>query len=300
MAKGSEEPKSWFARTKERLQNTHRLIIMNDETFEEVGSYRLTLLNVYILLSTLIVITAVAVTVSIAYTPLKRYIPGYSGGGNNDRELYQVMRQMDDMEKQLKAHQTYAESVRRMLVGDVQTAKDVPQSKEITQDSSMVEVGRIPVDDQLRNEVAISEIGSAARNSRTTNLAPRDTPLEQLFFSPPVSGEISMSFLPDKKHYGVDILAPKNTAIKAAMDGYVFLSDWVQETGYTIGIQHANNVITFYKHNSALLKSVGSFVRSGEAVAIIGNTGTLSSGPHLHFALWHKGMPVDPTIYVNF
>lgn len=300
MATGSEEQKSWFARTKERLQNTHRLIIMNDETFEEIGSYRLTLLNVYILLSTIIVITAVAVTVSIAYTPLKRYIPGYSGGGNNDRELYQVMRQMEDMEKQLKAHQTYAESVRRMLVGDVQTAKDVPQSKEITQDSSMVEVGRIPVDDQLRNEVAISEIGSAARNSRTTNLSPRDTPLEQLFFSPPVSGEISMAFLPDKKHYGVDILAPKNTAIKAAMDGYVFLSDWVQETGYTIGIQHANNVITFYKHNSALLKSVGSFVRSGEAVAIIGNTGTLSSGPHLHFELWHKGMPVDPTIYVNF
>lgn len=300
MSKGSEQAQSWWTRTKERLQNTYRLVIMNDETFQEVAYYRLTLLNVYIMLSTLIVLTAVLVTISIAYTPLKRYIPGYVGGGSNDSELYKLYQEVQDLEKELAAQRTYSESFRKMLVQDVQTVDEVPPAKDFLQDSSMVEVGKLEEDQQLRQEVEITEIGAIAKNTRTTNLSPRDIPLEQMYFSPPVTGEISAAFMADKKHYGVDILAPKNTAIKAAMDGYVFFSDWTQETGYTIGIQHTNNTITFYKHNSALLKTVGSFVRSGEAVAIIGNTGTLSSGPHLHFELWNKGIPVDPTEYITF
>lgn len=300
MSKRSEQVKSWWAQTVERLQNTYRLVIMNNDTFEEVGSYRLTLLNVYILLSTLIVVTAVLVTVSIAYTPLKRYIPGYSGNTSSDLKIYELSRQVDKMEKELEATRTYSESFRKMLVGEAEKEKDVPPAKDFLKDSSMVEIGRAEEDGQLRQEVEIAEIGAIAKNTRTTNLSPRDIPLEQMFFSPPVTGEISAAFAVDKKHYGVDILAPKNTAIKSAMDGYVFFSDWTQETGYTIGIQHTNNIITFYKHNSALLKSVGSFVRSGEAVAIIGNTGTLSSGPHLHFELWHKGIPIDPTEFITF
>jgi len=300
MSKISERFRSWFTHTKERLQNTYRLVIMNDETFAEVGSYRLTLLNVYIAMSTIIVIIAVAVAVSIAYTPLKRYIPGFTGNSSSDQEIYELYRQVESMEKELEAHRTYAESVRKMLVGDVETAEDVPQATNLVQDSSMEEIGRVAEDNQLRKEVEIAEIGSKAKSGRATNFSPRDVPLEQLFFSPPVTGEISAAFEIDKKHYGVDVLAPKNTAIKAVMDGYIILSDWTQETGYTIGIQHANNIITFYKHNSALLKSVGSFVRSGEAVAIIGNTGTLSSGPHLHFELWHKGIPVNPAEYISF
>ncbi len=300
MSKRSEQVKSWWVQTVERLQNTYRLVIMNNDTFEEVGSYRLTLLNVYILLSTLIVVTAVLVTVSIAYTPLKRYIPGYSGNTSSDLKINELSRQVDKMEKELEATRTYSESFRKMLVGEAEKEKDVTPVKDFLKDSSMVEIGRAEEDGQLRQEVEIAEIGTIAKNTRTTNLSPRDIPLEQMFFSPPVTGEISAAFAVDKKHYGVDILAPKNTAIKAAMDGYVLFSDWTQETGYTIGIQHINNIITFYKHNSVLLKSAGSFVRSGEAVAIIGNTGTLSSGPHLHFELWHKGIPIDPTEFITF
>ena len=106
--------------------------------------------------------------------------------------------------------------------------------------------------------------------------------------------------MPDQDHNGLDILAPKNTPIKAVMDGVVILSDWTLETGNTIGIMHDNQVMSFYKHNSSLLKKNGAIVRAGEAIAIIGNTGTLSSGPHLHFELWYKGKPVDPSRYINF
>lgn len=299
MSKG-EQIKGWFGRTKERIQNTYRLVVMNDETFEEVGSYRLTLLNVYILLSTIIVVTAVLVTLAIAYTPLRRYVPGYAGNTQADQQIYNLSQEVERMEKELNAQQRYTDNFKRMLVGDVETIDDVPKNKDIVQDSTMEEVGRSETDEQLRQEVQMEEIGSIAKNGRMTNFSPRDTPLEQLFFTAPISGEISAAFNPDRKHYGLDVLAPKNTAVKAAMDGYIFFSDWTQETGYTIGIQHTNNIITFYKHNSTLLKRVGSFVRSGEAVAIIGNTGELTNGPHLHFELWHKGIPVDPAEYISF
>jgi murein DD-endopeptidase MepM/ murein hydrolase activator NlpD len=106
--------------------------------------------------------------------------------------------------------------------------------------------------------------------------------------------------MPEKRHFGIDILAPRNTPIKSALDGWVVQSDWTLETGNTIGIQHENNIITFYKHNSVLLKKVGSYVKAGEAVAIIGNTGEMTDGPHLHFELWYKGNPVDPADYINF
>ena len=121
-----------------------------------------------------------------------------------------------------------------------------------------------------------------------------------LYFIPPVSGEISLTLNPENSHLGLDVNAPNNTPIKAVLDGYIIYSGWTLETGNTIGIQHENNMISFYKHNSELLKKTGAFVNAGEAIAIIGNTGTLSTGPHLHFELWIKGKPADPEKYIHF
>lgn len=291
--------KTWV----ERLKHTYRLVIMNNETFEEKGSYRITLLNVYILLSTLFVVMFALVFLAVAFTPIKRYLPGYVTE-SNEGKLREMAREVERLEKELQAYELYANNVRKILVGDVQTENDIDQTveEEINPevDSAFAEVSASEVDRQLRQEVELEEIGIVAQQARKTNLSPQDLPLEQMYFMTPVSGEISAAFMPDNKHFGVDVLAAKNTAIKAAMDGYVFISDWTLETGNTIGIQHANNLITFYKHNSALLKKAGSYVKAGEAIAIIGNTGTLSDGPHLHFELWHKGKPVDPTHYIKF
>lgn len=279
------------------MKHTYRLVVMNNETFEEVGSYRLTLLNVYIFVSTLLVLLAFLVVLAVAFTPLKRYIPGYGEGGDNREEVEQLYREVKKMEKQLAAQEKYATNFHRVLVGDVETAEDVIKSDP---GDTVSEVQRSREEEQLRQEMELQKVGMAAQRSRAANFSPREAPLEQMYFNSPVRGEISAGFMPDKNHFGVDVLASKNTAIQAAMDGYIFFSDWTLETGNTIGIQHANNIITFYKHNSALLKKVGNFVKAGEAVAIIGNTGTLSDGPHLHFELWHKGNPVDPTDYIKF
>lgn len=271
---------------------------MNDDTFEEVSSYRLSLLNVYVLLSSLLVVMAIVVWVLIAATPLKRYLPGY-GSIQQDSEIQELYLQMDEMEKELAAHRRYSENFRKILVGDVEKEEDIPEQTEEKEDT-ITEIPRAPILDQLQREAARSEVGEVLQEGRSTNLSPRDVPLEQMFFTPPLRGTVSAEYAADIEHYGVDILAPKNTAVQAAMDGYVFLSDWTLETGNSIGIQHANNTITFYKHNSSLLKSTGSYVKAGEAVAIIGNTGTLSNGPHLHFELWYKGKSVDPTAYIEF
>lgn len=283
---------------RERLQHTYRLVVMNNDTFEETGSYKLTLLNVYVMISTVIVLVALVVFLFIAFTPIRRYIPGY-GDIEQHEALMDIHQKIEEMEKLASANGEYADNFRRILVGDVETVEDAQQGaiEQGTLDSLTVD--KIQSDEELRREVELDEIGSVAQLSRASGFS-NDKPLAQMYFTPPVTGEISSGYMPEKGHLGVDVLAPTNTPVKSVMDGFVFISDWTMETGNTIGIQHSNNVITFYKHNSSLLKEVGDYVKAGEAVAIIGNTGTLSDGPHLHFELWHKGNHVDPTDYVNF
>jgi len=288
---------------KERLQNLrhiYRLVIMNDETFEEVGSYRLTMLNFYILLSSIVVVVAIIVVALIAVTPLKKYIPGY-GTGIAQQEVRVLTRSIDSLEDQIEAYDLYYENVQKMLVNDVETEDDIRMSGDIEGGLDSIEpVTPSDVDEQLRKEVELDQIGAIVQSGEDRSFQNRRTSLSQIYFVPPLNGEISAPFAPDKGHLGADILAPKNTAIKAALDGYVFISDWTLETGNTIGIQHDNNIITFYKHNSSLLKEAGSYVKAGEAIAIIGNTGTLSDGPHLHFEMWYNGKPMNPIDYISF
>lgn len=296
MAEDRKEEKNW----KERLRDDYRLVVMNNETFEEVGSYKLSLLNVYIMVSSVVVVVALLVASLIIFTPIKRYIPGY-GNIKEHAELMRINEQLQLVEEELTAQKQYTDNFRRILVGNVEPV-EVNESEETEAEvDSLISVERIEEDEVLRKEIEADELSMRQElMEKTANFSPRDIPLEQLYFIPPVSGIISADFQPDIDHFGVDILAPKNTAVKCAMDGYVFLSDWTIETGHTIGVQHTHNLISFYKHNSALLKQKGEYVKSGEALAIIGNTGTLSSGPHLHFELWHHGKPVNPSLYINF
>jgi len=295
-----EQSKSRWEIIKGRLKHSYRFVIMTDDTFEEVRAYRLTLLNAYILVTSVLVVVTIAVVSLIAFTPLRKYVPGY-GSVPEDTAILDLYSELEVMEKELDAYRSYSENFRKMLVGDVQTEEEVPPVDVSYYDS--LAASSVPVseaEEELRQEAEMEQVGAVARSGRITNFPIREVPLEQMYFTSPLNGEVAAGFMPDKGHYGIDILAPKNTAIKAAMDGYVFFSDWTLETGNTIGIQHTNNVITFYKHNATLLKKAGNFVRAGEGVAIIGNTGELTSGPHLHFELWHKGKPVDPGEYVDF
>jgi murein DD-endopeptidase MepM/ murein hydrolase activator NlpD len=284
----------------QKLKNNYRLVIMNHETFEELGSYKLSLLNVYVTICVSVVLLTILVGSLIVFTPLRTYVPGY-GDASKQKELMRLNQELDDLQKLVNAQQIYNDNIRRILVGEeIQTAEDIEQTA-LTPIDSLIEVDPIIEDEMLRKEVAMDEqILERELLSKSANYVSKELPLEQLFFVPPITGLISSGFDRKNKHYGTDVIAPKNTPVKSIMDGYVFVSDWTLETGNTIGIQHSNNLISFYKHNSALLKQVGSFVKAGEAIAIIGNTGELSDGPHLHFEIWHKGKPVDASEYIIF
>jgi murein DD-endopeptidase MepM/ murein hydrolase activator NlpD len=292
----------------EKLRAHYRLILMNEDSYSEVGSLRLTPLNVYIFFSSIIVATAILVTLLIMYTPLKRYIPGY-GDLARTREISDLKGKVRAMENEIKANQAYQENIRKIMNGDMaELTKDETNSV----DSSTVDVGsmradvdRINEDDALRaavaNQTVLKSTSIVTPNAPSQSEFIPETPLEKIFFMSPMSGgDITSPFDLDKEHLGIDVSGVKNAAIRATHDGVVISAGFTVETGYSLAIQHKDNIITIYKHNSVLLKKAGSQVKQGEAIAIIGNSGEQSTGPHLHFELWYRGRPVNPADYINF
>ncbi len=281
---------------KKRKRNWHtiyRLVLRKDETLEEVGSYRLTLLNLYILLSSIVLIAMGLMAFVIFFTPLKRLVPGY-GTPSQHPDYIKLSKQIDYLESELINYKTYYDHFNRMI-----SHPDSIETPDMTHTSKVIpeafEKSHSREDNTDTEERPVQTL--------TVNTSPSATVLniaDYRYLMPPISGVVSNGFDPQTDHLGVDVLAPHDTPVKAIWDGHVITADWTLETGYTIGIQHTNDMVSFYKHNASLLKRTGAFVRAGEAIAIIGNTGKLTSGPHLHFELWLQGKPVDPTNYINF
>ena len=286
------------------MRETYRLVILKDETLREVSSFRLTLRNLYILASSIIMVIAIGIVALIIWTPLKRYVPGYANIHNNT-EFLRVNKRIAELEKQLSSYEVYISSLKRVLTADPQTEADIETAHNTPDTLEEIDLHRVEEDELLRREVEAKTMGepSQQRNPVPVTASISENPqraLEKRYLIAPLKGEISLDYQPDIKHFGIDVLAPANTPVKAVTDGIVIVADWTLETGNTIGIQHGNNLVSFYKHNSALLKKVGTRVKAGEAVAIIGNTGTHSDGPHLHFEIWYDGKPVDPITMIDF
>jgi murein DD-endopeptidase MepM/ murein hydrolase activator NlpD len=284
---------------KKRIKETYRLVIMHNDTFKEVGSYKLNLLSLYILLSSIFVALTFIVFCIIMYTPIKRYIPGY-GDYNQQVKISGLQSRVKKLEKEVISQNEYTNNIKRILIGDKETAQEIENKNSKVEVTKPESVERIPEDEKLRKNLLNSNKKGLPGQSPARNFTPLDIPIENNYFIAPLKGQVSSDFNPATKHFGIDLIAPKNTPVQAVQSGYVILADWTLETGYTIGIQHNNNLVTFYKHNSGLLKQVGNFVKTGEPIAIIGNTGSQSTGPHLHLELWHNGKPIDPKNLINF
>lgn len=293
----TKEPK--LKRWRERLKNTYRLVVMNNDTFEEIGSYKLTLLNFYLIGSTLAVLISILILFFIVFTPLKRLIPGY-GDVDVNNEIRELERELVDLSDSLMIQRNYTESFRKILVGEVETEEDAAGAANITEDTVELVMPN-KEDTLLRQEVELEETRRVTQNAVVSSINDAGLPIDQIYFSPPVKGEISAPYNLKNKHYGIDLIAPKDSPILSVLRGTVISAGWDMDFGFSIAIQHANNLITVYKHNSALLKEVGDLVKAGEAIAIIGNTGEKTDGPHLHFELWHNGVSIDPEmIYKSF
>ncbi len=279
-----------------KLHDKYRLVLMNDDTFEEKISFSLTRFNVFILFGTLVIFLVFATTYLIAFTPLREYIPGYADF-NTRKVLRELNLKADSLQRELRSKDLYINNIRNIVEGR-DFDEEVFEPSDSQDFVEIAELTRSREDSILRAQIE-SEV-------RFVGVSPEDPesfepqPMSQFFFFPPLNGIITSHFNAAQRHFGIDIVADEGEPIKATLDGTVIFSTWTLATGYTIGIQHANNLISVYKHNSNLLKEEGSFVKAGEAIAIIGESGTLSTGTHLHFELWFNGNPINPLDYIVF
>lgn len=293
MALKKKSDRKWF----HKMRDKYRLVIMNNETYEERLSFRLSRLNVFLLTVSISIVLITLTIFIIAFTPIREYIPGYLDV-NIPGQLYRLEQRTDSLEKALRAKDIYLTNIRNIIEGK-EIIDSVPGETHsgINYDSITLESSpedsllRAEYDEQTRYNLFIYE---------AEDLYDGGAPLSSISFFPPVEGIIINKFSLAEKHYGVDIATRRASTIKSVYDGTVIFADWTTETGYTLTIQHTGNFISVYKHNSNLLKSAGAFVKAGEPVAVTGDSGELSSGPHLHFELWHKGTPVDPEEFISF
>lgn len=277
-----------------KLHNKYRLVLRDDATLEEKLSLRLTRLNVFLFFGVLAILLVVGTTYIIAFTPLREYIPGYADF-NTRQVLRELVLKADSLERDLRQKDLYIHNIRNIVEG--REPEDILPEMPADQESFLLEsLPRSAEDSLLRAEM---ESLGASSWWDGTETGPQSV-IQSYFFFPPVQGLVTNHFDPASGHYGIDVVADENTAIKAILDGSVVFASWTVETGYTLGIQHAGNLVSIYKHNSALLKQEGHFVRAGDAIAIIGSTGLYSSGTHLHFELWYNGNPVNPLDFIVF
>ena len=243
-------------------------------------------------LSALIILGALTFSL-IAFTPIKTFIPGYPDA-HSKRAAIQNAIKVDSLENEIFRWEMYSENLRRVLAGEDVINLDSLVTSIRSQNQEQLKTAQFRKQDSLLRQMVKEEeqFGISARNQR-------ELPIEGVLFFTPLKGAISQSYDPNI-HPFIDITAPAGSVVKAVLDGTVISSDWNNETGYTMYIQHAGDMISAYKHNERLLKSAGERVSAGSPIAIIGNTGELTTGTHLHFELWHKGKTVDPAKYINF
>lgn len=253
---------------------------------------RLTPLNLIVFFGTFTVIGITIVYLAIAYTPLKEFVPGYDS--NLRRNIIQNAFRLDSLENEIRLRDQYFENLNAIIAGrQPQTNVDPDNNPE---DYEEITLNKSNEDSLLR-----ALIESEKKNQFTVLNARRSSDqITNLQFFPPIKGIITNSYNSSKNHYGTDIVAPPNEIVKATMEGTVTMASWTLETGWVLQIQHENNLISVYKHNAELLKQPGDFVSAGEAIAIVGNSGELTTGPHLHFELWHNGTPLNPENFISF
>lgn len=288
MGKNKKKKSIWT-----RLRRRYQFNVMNQENYEVKSVLNLSMLHVGLWSMIIVFILSAIIYCCIAYTPLKQYIPGY---GKSDFRQSALKHQIlaDSLLIKFEQNNAKLEILEKVLRGDIDTTMDAVDLFAGNYDSLLI-YSESKEDSILRAEVELRE-----RFSIFDDEIDQFGSIKDFNFYPPLKGMLSDSFKSDNKHFGVDIIAGNNKDVKSVLDGIVVFSEFTIESGYIIGVFHTGNLISIYKHNSKVIYKVGDEVLAGEVIAVVGNTGELSSGPHLHFELWYDGHPIDPTKYINF
>ena len=275
-----------------RIFNDYKVVISSEDTFEEKFSFKANKINALIIMLVYSIIL-ISFTISIVFfTQLREMVPGYSSTDLLNRAIY-LTKKIDSLEQQIALNNKFYKSIEDVLSGNID--EFVPRD-ELSVDSSLTNSDFVTVSPNSQDSI----LRKYVENEDKFNLTNNELIIENKMFFSPIKGEITQSFNFNENHFAIDIAADIGTPVKSVLDGKIIFSEWSLETGYVVVIDHGENIISVYKHNSKILKEQNDSVQAGEVIAYSGNQGNLSTGPHLHFELWKNGTPIDPEPLLNF
>jgi len=273
-----------------KLLTKYRLVLLNDSTYEEKTSFKISRLNVFSALFALMFIIVLITSGILFFTPIREYIPGYSST-SLQKQANLLSYKTDSLRQIVFLNDQYINSLKKVLTGDLETIEYKPDSV-VYKDAMDIQIIEKSKEDSILRQLVDSE--------DKYNLANINKDKDFYLLTSPISGAVSQNYSIADDHLAIDISVDIGTPVKAVSNGRVILSEWTTQTGYVLIIDHGNDLISVYKHNSKLLKPQGEIVKQGEIIALSGNSGVLTSGPHLHFELWSEGFSIDPNTLINF
>jgi len=275
-----------------RLLNDFKVVVSSEDTFEEKISFRVNRLNIFFVMLVYSIIL-ISFTISVVFfTQLREMVPGYSSSDLLNKAIY-LTKKTDSLEQQIALNNLFYKSIEDVLSGNT---KEFIAKEKISVDSSLTNTDITTVPPNSQDSI----LRKYVENEDKFNLTKNELVIENKMFFSPIKGEITQRFNSNENHFAIDIAADIGTPVKSVLDGRIIFSEWSLDTGYAIIIDHGENIISVYKHNSKILKDQNDFVQAGEVIAYSGNQGNLSTGPHLHFELWKNGTPINPESLLNF
>ncbi|MGK4566538.1 M23 family metallopeptidase [Flavobacterium sp. 3HN19-14] len=277
---------------KKRLFTKNRLVILNEDTFEEIFSLKLTLMNVFVVATVGAILIIFVTTYIIAFTPLREYIPGYASS-KLKKDATELALKSDSLSNALKKNEAYIQSIKRILTDDLDYAK-------LSKDSIVPTEGMNASEAKLNPSESEMKLRKEVEQEDKYNLFEKAKPRVGLVLFAPVKGHITENYSARNKHFAVDVAVAKDTPIKSIANGTVIFADWTPSNGNVVIVRHNDGIISVYKHCESITAEEGDVVRTSEVIAIAGTTGERSTGVHLHFELWKDGYPIDPTQFISF
>ena len=278
----------------DQLRNKYRLVILNDDSFAEKFSLRLSPLGLIILLGSVTIVMTTLVISLVAFTPLREYIPGY-GNVDDRKDILSLSAKADSLENTLAARDWYINNLLNVFSGKTEGRTAKP-AKDSTGKYTNIDIKPSDQDMKLRSDIESNQLESTSDKVSANKI----NALSNFFFFTPIKGIITTSYNIKEGHFGTDIAAKENEFVKTTLDGTIIFAGFTTEDGYVTQIQHNNNITSVYKHQSSITKKVGDFVQAGEPIGVVGNTGENSKGAHLHCELWYNGFAINPQDYVVF
>ena len=286
--KNKKENKGFF----KSLFNYYKVVVSSEDTFEEKFAFKASKINVFVLMLVYSVIL-ISFTISVVFfTQLRELVPGYSSSDLLSRAIY-LTQKTDSLERQIELNNKFYKSIEDVLSGKTD---EFIERDNIPIDSSLNEKNVFSISPNSEDSILRNYVDSQDKFNLTKN----ELDIENKMFFSPIKGDITQAFNFEENHFAIDIAADIGTPVKSILDGKILFSEWSVDTGHVIIVDHGDNIVSVYKHNSKSLKEQNDFVQAGEVIAYSGNQGSLSSGPHLHFELWKNGTPIDPEPLLNF